>query len=443
MRTSFHRRLCAMTSENRRSFIKKIGASSVLATGGLVNLNSRALGANERIQLCLVGGHNRGPQVARDAIDHGGFIKTLCDIDDAIIEEKSEQLAKMQGERPKGEKDYRKVLDDNEIDAVVLVTPDHWHAIQTIQACQAGKDVYVEKPLCHTIHEGQEMVKAARKYDRVVQIGTQRRSAPHFESAVEFVASGKLGNICLMKAWMCQVRGDLGNPPNEPVPKGVDYDKWLGPAPKRPFNPLRFHYNWRFFWDYCNSEEGNQGVHMLDICMWAIQKIRGKTNTLPTKVSGHGGIYWLNDAKEVPDTQIMTYDFGDFMLSWELHSFQRHTPLDGVNAGIAFYGTDASLLFTRNGWHAIDKEGKEIAQDKSGGGSHAKRFFEAMKSRSRPNADIEIGRISTLICHLGNICYKLGRDVRFNPETETFGDDKEANALLTKEYREPYVLPKV
>ena len=432
-----------MASETRRSFMKKIGVSSVMATGAIVNLNPSALGANERVQLGLVGGNNRGPQVAGDAVRHGGTIRTLCDIDDAIIRKKSEEIGKLQKQSPSGTKEFRTLLDDKEIDAVILATPDHWHAIQMIQACQAGKDVYVEKPLCHTIHEGQQMVKAARKYDRVVQMGTQRRSAHHYKTGAEYAASGKLGKVCLIKAWMCQVRGSIGNPPDGSVPPGVDYDTWLGPAPRRPFNKNRFHYTWRFFWDYCNSELGNQGVHMLDICMWVIQNMRGTTKTLPTHVSGHAGIYWLGDAKEVPDTQVVTYDFGDLMLVFELHSFEKHSPLEGVTAGIAFYGTEASLIFKGGGWQVIGKDGKVELIEKPSSGSHCKSFFDCVKSRKRPNSDIEIGRISTTICHLGNISSRLGRDVTFDPETETFGDDREANALLTKDYREPYTLPKV
>jgi hypothetical protein len=287
------------------------------------------------------------------------------------------------------------------------------------------------------------MVKAARKYNRIVQMGTQRRSDPHYKSAAEYAASGKLGKICLIKAWMCQVRGSIGNPPDEAVPPGVDYDTWLGPAPKRPFNKNRFHYNWRFFWDYCNSELGNQGVHMLDICMWAIELMRGATKPLPRHISGHAGIYWLDDAKEVPDTQVVTYDFGDLMLVFELHSFEQHSPLEGVDAGIAFYGVDGTLLFKERGWQVIGKDGKVEVTEKAAGGSHAKSFFESIKSRNLPNSDVEIGRISTAICHLGNISSRLGRDVVFDPASETFGDDKEANAFLTKEYREPYTLPKV
>ncbi|HUJ21073.1 MAG TPA: Gfo/Idh/MocA family oxidoreductase [Bryobacteraceae bacterium] len=428
-------------SEDRRTFLQTGGAA---LAAGFLNLNPRALGANEKIALALIGGRNQGKHDALGAIKQGAVIKTFCDIDDAILAKTGAQLQEAQGKRPDFVKDFRRVLDDKDIDGVIIATPDHWHANITIPACQAGKDVYIEKPLSQTIHEGHLMRDAARKYNRVVQVGTQRRSMEHFKSAVEYVASGKLGKICLIKAWMCQVRDTIGNPPDGTPPAGADYDVWLGPAPKRPFNPNRFHYNWRFFWDYGNTELGNQGVHMLDVAMWAIEAMRGLDHCLPKRVSGASGIYWLNDAKEVPDTQVLTYDYGDFMLAWELRSFAQHHPVEGTEGATAFYGTDAALVADDDeGWTVYDKRGKAAEHVKPSGGSHEKNFLECMKSRKRPNADVELGRLSTTICHLGNIATRLGRDVKFDPKTETFGDDREANAYLTKEYREGYGLPKV
>ncbi len=430
-----------MPNENRRTFLKNTGAA--LVAGSVFNLNPSAWGANEKIALALIGGNNKGRDDARDAIKAGAEIKTFCDIDDAILRKVGADLAKAQGKQPAFEKDFRRVLEDKAIDAVIIATPDHWHALPTILACQAGKDVYIEKPLSHTIQEGQLMRDAARKYNRVMQVGTQRRSGEHFRNAVEYVGSGKLGQVCLVKAWMCQVRGSIGNPPDSAVPDGVDYDLWLGPAPKRPFNRNRFHYNWRFFWDYCNTELGNQGVHMLDVAMWGIQKLRGVENSLPKHISGSSGIYWLHDAKEVPDTQIMTYDYGDLALVWELHSFQSAFPIEGTTAGTAFYGTEGSLVVDGSGWKVRLKSGENTAGGKSSGDSHMRNFLDCLKSRNRPNADVELGRLSTTSCHLGNICTRLKRDVLFDPKAENFGQDREANALLTKEYRPPYTLPRV
>jgi predicted dehydrogenase len=419
--------------------MKKAAIASALST----NWNSSILGANDKIVLAVIGGRNRGRDIAMGSVRGGAEIKTVCDIDDAIIDKLSNEIAGAQKRRPEPTKDFRTVLDDKDIDGVIIATPDHWHAIQTILACQAGKDIYVEKPLSHTIEEGQFMRDVVRKTGRVVQVGTQRRSGEHFKSAVEYVASGKLGKLCVIKAWMCQVRKSIGKPADEGVPAGVDYDAWLGPAPKRAFNANRFHYNWRFFWDYGNSELGNQGVHMLDVAMWAIQSLRGVENSLPRRVGGHAAIYWLDDAKEVPDTQTLTYDFGDFMLVWELHSFQRNFPMEGREGATAFYGTEASLIVDHEGWQVHSNSGEPAAAVKASGGSHVDNFLECMRSRKQPNADIELGRLSTTICHLVNIAYHLGRDLEFHPKTETFPGDAQANALLTKEYRSPYTLPEI
>ena len=432
-----------MRSENRRSFIKKAGLASAAAGAEFINWNSAALGANEKVVLGLIGCRSQGKNDALDAIKDGAVIKTLCDVDDAILEKVGPQIQAAQNRAPGSVKDFRRVLDDKEIDAVIIGTPDHWHAIPTILACQAGKDVYIEKPLSHTIYEGQQMRDAARKYNRVVQVGTQRRSDPHFREAVEYVASGKLGKVCLVKAWITQVRKSIGNPPDGAPPAGADYDMWLGPAPQRPFNPNRFHYNWRFFWDYGNTELGNQGVHMLDVAMWGIARLRGQEHCLPSHVSNNSGIYWLDDAKEVPDTQVVTYDFGALQLLWEMHSFQDHHRMDGRVVGTAFYGTEATLVVDDDDWKVFAGKDEVVAGGKPTSGSHTGNFLECVKSRQRPNADIEIGRLSTTITHLGNISCRLGRDVRFDPKTETFGSDQAANAHLTKEYRNPYTLPKV
>ena len=432
-----------MTRENRRSFMKKAGLASAVAAAEFTNLNPWAKGANEKIVLGLIGGRNQGRGVALNAIKDGAEIKTFCDLDDGILGKVGPQLEEAQKKSPGTCKDFRRLLDDKDIDAVIIATPDHWHAIQTILACQAGKDVYIEKPLSHTIHEGQQMRDAARKHKRVVQVGTQRRSAVHIRNAVEYATSGKLGKICVIKAWITQLRESIGNPPDGTPPPGVDYDVWLGPAPARPFNPMRFHYNWRFFWDYGNSELGNQGVHMLDVGMWAIEKMRGLDNCLPRRISSNGGIYWLNDAKEVPDTQTVTYDYGDMMLVWEMQSFQQYHLLEGSTAGTAFYGTEGTLIVDGDGWNVTFKGGEQGPSEKDAGGSHTANFLECIKSRQQPVADVEIGRLSTTICHLGNISCRLGRDVRFDSKTETFGDDEAANARLTKEYRSPYKLPEV
>jgi predicted dehydrogenase len=424
-----------------------MGMASAIGAGGFLNLNPRAMGANEKVVLALIGGQNQGRGDALRAISRGGEFKTFCDIDQAILDRLTPELEKAQGKKPENTKDFMKVLDDKDIDGVIIAVPDHWHARIAILACQAGKDVYIEKPLTQTIHDGKMVVAAARKYKRVAQMGTQNRSLDHIPAAFECLKSGKIGKLCEITVVFNQMRPSIGTPPDSDPPATVDYDQWLGPAPKRPFNKNRFHYTWRFFWDYGNTELGNQGVHSLDVAMWGIATMRGGIeNILPTHVSGHSAIYWLNDAKEVPDTQTLVYDFGDFMMTWELRSFFRQRGKRELD-GITLWGSEAMMVVGRQGWRVYPKDGsagpgEDIPQERSPG-AHEFNFMECIKSRKQPNADVETGRLSTTICHLGNICTQLKRDVMFDPKTETFGHDKEANALLTKEHRKPYDLPKV
>jgi len=406
------------------------------------------MGANDKVVLGLIGGRNQGKGDALRSIAMGAEIKTFCDIDQEILDKVNPEFEKAQGKAPGTTKDFQRLLDDKDIDGVIIATPDHWHARIGILACQAGKDIYIEKPLTQTIHDGQLVRDAVRKYKRVGQVGTQRRSAPFYQSAIEFLKTRKLGKICEINTWECQLRPTIGNPPDSDPPATVDYDVWLGSAPKRPFNVNRFHYNWRFFWDYGNSELGNQGVHMLDVAMWGIQTMRGGIeNSLPTRVSGNSGIYWLKDAKEVPDTQVLTYDYGDFVLTWELRSFAKRHPVYGHRDGIAFVGSDATLVVAESGWTAYFEDGSaevnEPAKIENESGMHERNFLDCVRSRQTPHADVEVGRLSTTICHLGNVCTRLGRDVKFDPKTETFGHDKEANVYLAKEHRHPYTTPKV
>jgi len=402
-----------------------------------------AFGANDGITLALVGARNQGKGVALRSIKAGARIKTICDIDDAIYAAVSPLVEEAQGRKPGYVKDYRKVLDDKSIDAVIIAAPDHWHTHMSLATLQAGKDLFIEKPLSQTIHEGQLIRDASRKYNRVVQVGTMRRSGPHFIRAAEYVASGKLGKVALVRCWQCQVRASIGNPPDGAPTPGVDYDQWLGPAPKRPFNPNRFHYNWRFFWDYGNSELGNQGVHMIDVALMGIQKLHGMDRSLPRKVSGHAGIYWLDDAKEVPDTQVTTFDYGNLLLVWELQSFAAHHPVEGARNGTAFYGTDATLVVDGSGWRVYDNRNKMAVSEPASPLGHEQNFLECMRTRKRPNSDVEIGRLSTTLCHLGNIVTHLKRDIVFDPKTETFGNDQEANVMLRKRYRKGFELPSV
>ena len=322
----------------------------------------------------------------------------------------------------------------------MLGTPDHWHAIPTIHACQAGKDVYVEKPDGHNIVEGKTMVAAARKHARMVQLGTQSRSAPFLKDAVRFVADGSIGKVIYGKAWETAKQAPIPKVPDSEPPPGVDYDAWLGPAPLRPFNRYRFHGNWRWFFDYGSGDLGNDGVHRMDYCRW----VMGITE-FPQAISASGGKYFFDDAQEWPDTQIVTFDYPGKVLSYEMRIWSEPR-LHDQGEGAAIYGDKGWVLVNNSSWKAFDGDAKLIGEGKDSKAQelHIRNFLDAIKSRRREDLNQEIaqGHVSSVMCHAGNIAWRTGKKVRFDPKTETF-DDAEANKFLGREYRKGYELPAV
>jgi len=439
---------------NRRRFLKRSGAATALCLAGAVAGRSAARGrggANDRIAVATVGLRGRG----------GGLMQTfasldqvevayVCDLDPRVLGERAKWVEEKTGRRPKAIEDFREALDDQSIDALVLGTPDHWHAIPTIMACQAGKDVYVEKPDGHNILEGRTMVAAARKYGRVVQLGTQARSEPQMHKAIEYVASGKLGKVRFAKAWESSRQGSIGHPPDGDPPPGVDYDRWLGPAPLRPFNPRRFHGTWRWFFDYGTGDLGNDGVHRFDKARWGLAtalEAEGKPlSATPGAVSAHGGKHYFDDDQEWPDNLMVTYDFGQCVLTYEMRIWSPY-PLDGEREGAAVLGDEGYLVIGNRHWRAFDARGKPVAEEDGGDATvaHVENFLACMRTRERPAADLEtVGHPSSLLCHLGNAAWRAGRSLCFDPETYTFGGDEEANQFLTRpEYRKPWGLPKI
>jgi predicted dehydrogenase len=351
---------------------------------------------------------------------------------------------------PKPIKDFRAALDDKSVHALVLGTPDHWHAIPTILACQAGKDVYVEKPDGHNILEGRTMVAAARKYGRVVQLGTQARSGPHLLSAMAYLAKGSLGRVLFAKAWESSRQGSIGRPADSQPPKGVDYDLWLGPAPVRPFNVRRFHGSWRWFFDYGTGDLGNDGVHRLDIARWGLETgvaaSGGKLPPLPRSVSAHGGKHYFDDAQEWPDTLMVTYDYPGCVLTYEMRIWSPYK-LEGEDEGAAVFGDKGYLVIGNSRWRAFDERGREVAQQSGGYNDqgHVEDFLSCMRSRKRPAAELEtVGHPSSLLCHLGNAAWRAGHTLRFDPDTYTFPGSDDARQYLTRpEYRKPWLLPEI
>jgi len=440
-----------MSSVNRRVF-GKVAAGAGLSAA--LNPLARVSGANDRVKIGIIGIRGRGGQLCgwfaeRKDVD----LAYLCDVDSRLFDERTKQVAEISGRRPECIQDMRKIMEDPEVDAVVIATPDHWHALATIWACQAGKDVYLEKPTCHSIWEGQKMVEAARKYDRVVQIGTQSRSGEYCRDAIDYLRSGALGEIHLVRVLNSKVRETIGFTPEEPVPEGVDYDMWLGPAPMRPFSMNHFHYSWHWFWVYSGGDIINDGVHQVDLARW----LAGVT--IPEAVSSTGGIHFFKDEQETPDTHVVNWDFPGLTMIFEQTlwtPYLKKTPmalrdLDDLpnwrfsGTRIELYGSREMMFLSRHGggWQAFGADGNPVRTQpgRFPNREHIANFLDCVRSRKRPVADIEEGHLSTLLCHYGNLAYRCGRKLKIDPATQGFVDDPEANALVRRNYRKPWVVP--
>ena len=416
-------------SVNRRTFL---GAASA----GLLVLPARTGRAapSERVRIAVIGLRSRGLDHTRlFAKDKGVEVVAVCDVDDSMFARPIKAVESAGAKAPRTEKDFRRLLDDKSIDAVTIAAPDHWHGLMAVMACQAGKDVYVEKPASHNIVEGRRMVEAARKYSRVVQVGTQRRSSPWIAEAVERVKGGGVGKVGMARAWIHQKRPNIGHGKPGPVPPGVDYAMWQGPAPDRPFYANRFHYNWHWFWNWSTGELGNNGIHGVDVARW------GLGVDAPLSVVSGGGKFVFDDDQEVPDTQITTWAFPDTCLVYEHRMWSNH-PTEGSGFGIAFYGDKGTLIVSEKGWHIEDGDGSKSKPGPDGQDLHVRNFLDCIKSREKPNAEIEIGHLSTRLCHLGNIAFRVGKKLNFDADRETF-HDSQADALLARDYSSRFEMP--
>jgi predicted dehydrogenase len=397
---------------------------------------------NERVRLAIMGLRVRGKQLAPGfAAIPGVEISHLVDPDPAMVKPTLDAL-KNPASPPAAETDIRKVLEDKTVTAVVVSAPDHWHALATIWAAERGKHVYVEKPVSHNLVEGRRMVEAARKYKVVVQVGTQRRSATDVVAAREYVQSGKLGKVAFARTWIAGNRPNIGYAKPEPVPKGVDYNLWLGPAPEGPFTKNRFHYNWHWFWDLGTGELGNNGIHALDVA----RNVLGLD--APTRISCAGGKYYYDDDQQTPDTQIATFDFpsgpggaAGCTLIWEHRVWEKKGPED-QSFGISIHGDKGTLLFKGDGWEVRGGDGAKEPAGKDMVRAHQKNFIDSIRGDAKPNADIEVGHKSTTLCHLGNIAYRTGKVLKFDAKAEAT-DDPAANKFLGREYRKGFELPTV
>lgn len=435
---------------NRRNFIIKSTVTGLGIGAFPTILKADKISANDKVVVGLIGCKGMGFNDLKAFLSQPGVeCSALCDVDSNILSARAAETEKITGKKPTLFKDYRKLLEQKDIDAVIVGTPDHWHCLQMVNACEAGKDVYCEKPLGNSIEECNVMINAARRYNKVVQVGQWQRSDPHWQDSVKYLREGHIGRIRSVKAWSnVGWKGSIPVLPDEPVPKGVDYDMWLGPAPKRPFNKNRFHFTFRWYWDYAGGLMTDWGVHLLDYALF------GMNEYVPKSIMATGGKYaFPDDAMETPDTLMAVYDFGDFGLLWE-HTIGIYGANYGRGHGVAFVGEHGTLVVDRQGWEVIPessgygvKEGLEAVPLQKGTGQglnlHVANFIDCVKTREKPNCDIEIGAHIARFAHLGNIAYRLGRRLYWDGEKQQFVNDTEADAFAKVNYRKPWELPKV
>ncbi|MGE0126985.1 MAG: Gfo/Idh/MocA family protein [Blastocatellales bacterium] len=424
----------------RRGFIKQ----GIATAGAIAASSANILGANDRVRVGVIGPGRQGRGVMKTFMKNPDVqIVAVCDVYQPQIEFAIKD-ARLEGVQT--HKDFRRILDDKNIDAVIVASPDHWHALQAVMACQAGKDVYVEKPISVAVDEGRKMVQAARKYNRVVQVGTQQRSGDHYQKAAEIIRSGQIGKVTFVRTWNFgnQLPDGIGAPPDANPPDGLDWDMWLGPAPMRPFNANRFGVHpdrwssFRWFWDYAGGMMTDWGVHHLDIVQMIMQV------DAPAAITAIGGKYALKDNRETPDTLMVSYEYPGFVCTYE----NRECNAQGWNGqgyGILFHGADATLYVNREYFEITPEKGRKIeAQRVKGanrqGDAHIRNFLDCVKSRRTPTSDIEIGHRSTTTCLLGNVALRSGRRIAWDAKAERIVGDAAASKYLAREYRKPWKL---
>lgn len=489
-----HFREYLMSKRSRRHFLQ----DSMLATAAAVAANSapnlfaddepaQSKSPNDRLKVCVMGVNGRGgSHIGAFAGRKDTVITHICDVDREIGGKRTIEIGKRQDIVPNWEPDIRRVLDDKTVDIISIATPNHWHSLAAIWAMQAGKDVYVEKPVSHNVSEGRRAVQIARKHNKICQTGTQCRSNPGMKAAVDFIKAGKIGELKVARGLCYKRRPSIGERGVYDVPAGVDYDLWCGPAPKGPLTRPKFHYDWHWQWDFGNGDLGNQGIHQMDIARWGLG-----VDELSKSVFSYGGRLGYEDAGETANTQVIVHDYGDKSLVFEVRGLP--TPnYKGAGVGVIFEGTEGYVVMSSyDSGTAFDLNGKEI-QSFKGDADHFANFLSAVRSRKHTdlNADILEGHLSSALCHLGNVSYRLGTKVAatdawnviekskstdnakdtfertmahlkdnkldaadiqlqvgpilaFDPKTEQFtGEQKEtANPMLTRQYRAPYIVP--
>lgn len=421
----------------RRSFIKH---TAVLGTAALAcpsSLVRAAKGPNDKIVVGIMGLGRGMAHVANYLTLPNTEIAYVCDVDSRRLDKAIAEIAQKQGRPPKGVNDFRRILDDRNVDALSIAAPNFWHAPATILACAAGKHVYVEKPGSHNAHEGELMVAAARKYQRVVQMGNQRRSWGWNREAIAKVHAGEIGRVTFARTWYNADRPSIGRGKPATVPEWLDYSLWQGPVPERPYMDNLVHYNWHWRWHWGGGELANNGIHALDVARW------GLGVDCPRRVSCGGGRYQYDDDQETPDIYVTTFDFGDKGATWESHSCHPRG-FEGAGFGVNFYGDKGQLVIAGNSYKIYDLNGKErsAGAGKSSDADHFGNFLDGIRTGAPLHSEIAEGQKSTLLCHLGNIAYRTGHTLEIDPKTRRIIHDKTATALWGREYRKGWE-PKV
>ncbi len=424
---------------SRRKFLQRSLAAGMVAGCATFNhpRRARAAGPNEKIVVGVMGlGRGKG-LIQSFAPSPNVRVEYVCEVDSRRLAEGASLVTKLAGNTPQQVDDVRKILDDKRVDALVVAAPDHWHAPATIMACNAGKHVYCEKPASHNAQEGEWMVAAARKHDRIVQLGTQRRSMPAYVEGVARLRSGVVGRPLLARGYYFNPRPTIKRGAEAAVPEWLNYDLWQGPAPLRPYRDNVVHYNWHWFWHWGTAELGNNGVHLIDIMRW------GLGVDYPTRVTSAGGRYRYDDDQETPDTSVTTFEFGKQAIVWEGRSFYKPIADDAPRYEVAFYCEQGTVTLGSTKFAVYDPAGKKLEERTFAAGDvpHIENFLSCVRSGDRPNADIEEGHKSTLLCHLGNMAWRTGRNLDIDPQSHR-PTDAEAAKLWGREYR-PGWEPKV
>ncbi len=481
-----------MSHQTRREFLENsMFAAAAAAAAGSVgsqafSADAPSGSANERLRVAVIGVRGRGGEHISQYLKRKDVeIAVICDADSAVGEQRCESIGKSTGKKPQFVQDMRKVMDDDSIDFVSIATPNHWHALASIWAIQAGKDVYVEKPVSHNVSEGRRIVDFARKHNKIVQTGTQCRSMGGTIEAIEYVKAGKIGDVKVARGLCYKPRGSIGARGKYDVPSSIDFDLWTGPAAMQALERPKLHYDWHWVWNTGNGDLGNQGIHQMDIARWGLG-----VDGLGKTVQSYGGRLGYSDAGETANTQVTTHDYGDKQLVFEVRGLKTDD-LRGAKVGVIFYGTDGYVVLdSYQHGAAFDPNGKLVQEFKGGDDNlHFDNFIKAVRSRNHEdlNADIEQGHLSSALCHLGNISYRLGEPIAAdeaksrlagNPETQEtweryashLGDNnvdiqkikigfgrkltidpanevftgegsEQANPMLTREYRAPFIVP--